>query len=258
MYSTNDGRLGSLYSSATTGEASWDSRLSSQHSSTTTCESVDDSLEELQAGDYNLKRNGQGRGGKSQQYCAQPMRQLPCRTFLSCGGCSFNERCLFLHPPSLQSKLPLPLYVNNTTHISRSACGSASSASDALYFPTMPMGVVMQQTDYRSRPRIDQEYLLPRWDSVRGPGQSGGAGASHSRRGRRRKSAAQQDTSVAPVPQCLMNARAASTSYSVWHHLLDFLNAEWNLDACSNVVNSHTGGRRLDVFISLGKALSVN
>ena len=255
MYSTNDSRLGSLYSSATTGEASWDSRLSSQHSSTTTCESVDDSLEELQAADYNLKRNGQGRGGKSQQYCAQPMRQLPCRTFLSCGGCSFNERCLFLHPPSLQSKLPLPLYVNNTTHISRSA-GSAYSASDALYFPTMPMRVVMQQqTD--NRPRIDQEYLLPRWESVRGSGQSG-AGASYSRRGRRRKSTAQQDTSVAPVPQCLMNARAAATSYSVWHHLLNFLHGEWNVDASSSVVNSHTGGRRLDVFISLGKGLSVN
>lgn len=32
-------------------------------------------------------------------------RQLPCRTFISCGFCPYRERCVFLHDPRLISKI---------------------------------------------------------------------------------------------------------------------------------------------------------
>ena len=32
---------------------------------------------------------------------AQMYRQLPCRTFLSCGTCPYRDRCVYLHDPRL-------------------------------------------------------------------------------------------------------------------------------------------------------------
>lgn len=49
---------------------------------------------------------GQNPYANSQSKC----RQLPCRTFISCGSCPYGDRCVFLHDPSIVSK---PIYVRS-------------------------------------------------------------------------------------------------------------------------------------------------
>jgi len=57
---------------------------------------------------------GQNPYANSQSKC----RQLPCRTFISCGSCPYGDRCVFLHDPSIVSK---PIYVRSKvrTHFIR-------------------------------------------------------------------------------------------------------------------------------------------
>eukprot|EP01032_Pedospumella_encystans_P011707 gene11707-13595_t len=91
---------------------------------------------------------GQNPYANSQSKC----RQLPCRTFISCGSCPYGDRCVFLHDPSIVSK---PIYVRSKRK-SRDDPGV-----DAFFWPTMPWNAVMGRVDMKNMPVIAQPYIVP-------------------------------------------------------------------------------------------------
>ena len=166
-----------------------------------------------------------------------PMRQLPCRTFLSCGTCSFNNRCLFLHPTQLASGddwLEKDLRIAKYGSFAKKLTKANGEQTDALYFPTMSMDIVSRQLDERGQPLISQDYVLP----VPSP-------QGNKKKGKGK--VVDRDVTVAPVPQSLSNEAAFLTSFSVWHHLLDLLQGDQSDDSCDEF-NAHTGKKRLRVF----------
>jgi hypothetical protein len=206
----------------------------------TTSESVDSLGEGTPS---SARSRGQKKGHKSLQ--SQPCRQLPCRTFLSCGTCSFGGRCLFLHPLPLKSSSKWPEPDRDRGFATKYSRGqqkahNGSTDQDAFYFPTMSMEVVSEQLDAKGLPLISQEYVLP------SPYSSG-----------KRRGKANTDLSVAPIPQCLSNRAAYLTSLSVWHHLLDSLKSKKTKNDCYERINKHTGNPRLPVFAALGCGQSV-
>lgn len=222
--------------------------LSFTFGGSTTSESLDSVGE---TGSSRPSKEDRGRGSRGQRkgsgsrssglktFTSQPVRQLPCRTYVSCGTCSFGERCLFLHPRQLESQWPEPRDIRGADRrYPRKLVkhNNVSEGTDALYFPTMSAST--QVLDQRGQPLIDQDYVLMPPPT---PSQSG-------------KKERSKDLSVPPIPQGLSNQAAYLASLSVWHHLLDSLTYEGRRDAeCFEEKNYHTSQPRLPVFVALGK-----
>lgn len=151
-----------------------------------------------------------------------PSRLLPCRTFLSCGSCSFDEKCQFLHCESLRWRQKCSDLYTEPTMISSVPKRQGREVSDAFFFPTPP-----RKKGYPAR--IDSEYKPS-------PNLFFRAG----------------------TPACLSNRLAALSTWSLWNWLIDFLNEDCldKLDESRgrNAINNfHTGRPRLPIFHLLGR-----
>jgi hypothetical protein len=193
------------------------SSIGSSHSSNTL-----DELPRSRAGSQDFVQTSIERRG--------PSRQLPCRTYLSCGSCSFDEKCQFLHCGSLRRRPhPSDLYLQ-PIRISTVPKRCGKEVSDAFYFPTLPK----KKKDYAAR--INSEYKPS-------PNLFFRSG----------------------TPHCLSNRAAALSTWSLWNWLIDLLDdvdgTHSNQDGARSKdaeTNFHTGKSRLPVFQQLGKGESIS
>jgi len=175
-----------------------------------------------------------------------PMRQLPCRTFLSCGACPYKDKCVFLHDYRLEGK-PLNEYIR------KSYCKENFSQTDVFFFPTMKSIEVNEVIDWQGNPFISQPYIVP--DPVPVPVAGPAQGMKD------HASSMEMDSSVAAPPTSCSSFLAELATFSVWNHFIDALE-----HTSSSVVveeeeaspcNRHTGRSRLSVFKTLEKGESL-
>lgn len=83
----------------------------------------------------------------------KPFRQLPCKTFLSCGTCPFSARCVFLHDIRLTS-----LYSFQTKTRKKA---KDDETTDCIFFPPMSKEQVGRRLDSKGQPHIGQPYIVP-------------------------------------------------------------------------------------------------
>lgn len=162
-----------------------------------------------------------------------PMRQLPCKTWLSTGSCPYSTRCVFLHDPRC---------ISASVQYNCKRKSREDPTTDGLFWPTLTREAVSGQLDRRGQPKIDQQYIVP--------------------------SPLQKDLialCMQPPPAILAQhfERHQWCTYSTWQHFLDFLTTDdlsivqedrivSSLTYESSVVeNQHTHRPRLDVFIGL-------
>lgn len=128
---------------------------SSRHSLSTSHESRESYLSLHSPAHNELKHNVQQGGQKIvTQYVPQAFkcRQLPCRTFISTGSCPYNDRCVFLHDPSIVSK---PVYIKTKRK------SKEDMVTDLFFWPTMSLNSVMGKTDMKNMPHIAQPFIVP-------------------------------------------------------------------------------------------------
>jgi len=79
-------------------------------------------------------------------------RQLPCRTFISCGFCPYRERCVFLHDPRLISKI---------AKTKTRKKNKEDVIQDSMFWPVLPSSAVNLRLDRSSKPHVMQHYSVP-------------------------------------------------------------------------------------------------
>jgi len=81
-------------------------------------------------------------------------RQLPCRTFLSCGTCPYRDRCVFLHDPRIANSFPGKIKCRRKSM-------EEFGPSDSFFWPTMDRDEVNKWLDGRNAPTVSQFYVVP-------------------------------------------------------------------------------------------------
>ncbi len=164
-----------------------------------------------------------------------PIRQLPCRTFLSCGSCAYGDDCDFLHDERLRYHGFVEPYIFNRYSLKHNNNGNIQ---DGLFWPTMSMSEVLYHRDSKGLPAIQQHYhvptpFIPHIDK-------------------------NPDESVArPPPSCSTN-RSKQTVYSTWNYFTLFLEHQNVFGQGSDysfpdVDFTITGRPRLSVFRALAE-----
>mmetsp|Transcript_5422 Transcript_5422/g.11848 ORF Transcript_5422/g.11848 Transcript_5422/m.11848 type:complete len:438 (+) Transcript_5422:68-1381(+) len=135
-------------------------------------------------------------------------RQLPCRTFISCGACPYGDRCVFLHDPRLLCE-----GAQCTTRLKNR--GNDEFVVDALYWPAMPRCLVVTAENSNGAPAANGKHRVTSRSSNFRAGLSGaGAGAGD-------VPLTVQPYSV-PYPQRDMYHAHDQSVYSLWTHFVDF------------------------------------
>ena len=164
-----------------------------------------------------------------------PIRQLPCKTWLSTGTCPYSSRCVFLHDARC---------VAAPVSFSCKRKSREDPTTDGLFWPTLTKEAVCAQLDKRGQPCIYQEYVVP--------------------------SPLETDLMcliMTPPPAVLSEnfERHQWCTYSTWNHFLDFLavdehsavSAERCVSAltfdATETTNQHTHKPRLPIFAALSR-----
>ncbi len=166
----------------------------------------------------------------------QRLRQLPCRTFLSCGTCPYGPRCVFLHDYRLEGSPLAPL---GTIRRTNEAVKKRDEATDALYWPQMKVEMVSYHLDERNLPLISQQYIVPKPKTLDND---------------------LHVSSVAPAPASCSSVKSQTAAFSVWNHFTEVLcrthpfeltsTGFWNEYEDTNVF---TGRTRLPIFMTLSQ-----
>lgn len=124
--------------------------------------SSSDSLEYQYGPPYDVRNTGnmplQSPYGNQQVKC----RQLPCRTFISCGSCPYGDRCVFLHDAAVVSK---PIYIRSKVRL---GLQSNSNLSIESLTPCAHHA-------YRGSPRMTQRWTPSSGRRCPGPRSWGGS-----------------------------------------------------------------------------------
>lgn len=164
-----------------------------------------------------------------------PIRQLPCKTWLSTGTCPYSSRCVFLHDPRVVAS-PVSYQCKRKSR--------EDPTTDGLFWPTLTREAVCCQLDKRGQPSIHQEYVVP--------------------------SPLERDLMqlvMLPPPAILSEnfEKHQWAVYSTWNHFLDFLAVDEHSVVSSERVisaltfdsfvelNQHTQQPRLPVFAALSQ-----
>jgi hypothetical protein len=80
-------------------------------------------------------------------------RQLPCRTFISCGTCPYDTKCVFLHDLAVASS---PVFIEKRRK------SKEDQVVDAFFWPTMQKEAVGRHRDNNNMllPNIYQAYVV--------------------------------------------------------------------------------------------------
>lgn len=84
----------------------------------------------------------------------EKFRRMACVTCISCGGCPYNDRCVFLHDP--RTKLNgIRLKASKTLR------NSSMNSKDSFYWPDMKKVEVFRHLDIQGLPDSNQRYEIP-------------------------------------------------------------------------------------------------
>lgn len=75
-------------------------------------------------------------------------RSMPCQTFVACGNCPYNERCVFLHDSRVRH--------SKRDGIAARATPQNNSVKDTFYWPDMPVARPATRLDARALPSNNQ------------------------------------------------------------------------------------------------------
>lgn len=147
-------------------------------------------------------------------------RSMPCQTFVACGNCPYNERCVFLHDNRVKH--------SKRDEIAARATPQNNSIKDTFYWPDMPAS----QLEATWLPSNDQCYSFPLVSSV----------------------VRSRDNSV-PGQKPNMHDKGV---FSLWNHFVYLFdtNAKDENEYSNTETNIFTRSKRLDVFIQLAQAHS--
>jgi len=157
----------------------------------------------------------------------KPFRQLVCFTYLSCGSCSYYNKCQYLHPNNLKNKVK-----SNTKYKKNN---KENYHLDLLFFPQMPKSIVNLTIDEHNKPLITQDYIVPHFGYAPYTGE------------------------FLNINKMTITQNHAKAIYSLWNYFIDFMTNKSNIDNNENIeINKYTFTKRLKIFIDLSECKNIS